>query len=148
MRAVVQRVTRASCSVDGKIVSEIEKGFVVFLGVGRDDGEADLDFLAKKIVQLRIFEDSDGKMNLSLKDIGGSVLLISQFTLYGDARKGNRPSFIDAARPEVAQAVYEKMAQQLRAEVPVQTGVFQAMMDIELVNSGPVTILLDSKKQF
>ncbi len=148
MRAVVQRVSRASCKVDSKIVGSIEKGFVVLLGVGRDDNEEDLEFLAKKIIQLRVFEDSEGKMNLGLKEVGGSVLLISQFTLYGDARKGNRPSFIEAAAPHLAQELYQKMADRLGAEVPVQTGVFQAMMDVELVNSGPVTILLDSKKVF
>lgn len=148
MRAVVQRVSRASCTVDGNIVGAIEKGFVVLLGIGRDDNEEDLQFLANKIIQLRVFEDNEGKMNLSLKEVGGSVLLISQFTLYGDARKGNRPSFIDAAAPHLAQELYQKMADRLRTEVRVQTGVFQAMMDVELVNSGPVTILLDSKKVF
>ncbi|MBI2821884.1 MAG: D-tyrosyl-tRNA(Tyr) deacylase [Acidobacteria bacterium] len=148
MRAVVQRVSRASCSVDGKTVGEIGRGLVLFLGVGRDDTEEDLEFLANKITNLRIFEDEAGRMNLSVKETGGSVLLISQFTLYGDARKGNRPSFIDAAPPEVARRYYDKMAERLRCEVPVQTGVFQSMMDIDLVNAGPVTILLDSKRIF
>jgi D-tyrosyl-tRNA(Tyr) deacylase len=148
MRAVVQRVSRASCRVGGNIVSSIQDGLVVLLGIGHDDGDEDLEFLARKIMQLRIFEDSEGKMNLSLKEVAGSVLLISQFTLYGDARKGNRPSFIGAAPPHLAQELYQKMADRLRAEVPVQTGIFQAMMDVELVNNGPVTILLDSRKLF
>ncbi|HEY2931635.1 MAG TPA: D-aminoacyl-tRNA deacylase [Acidobacteriota bacterium] len=145
MRAVIQRVSRAKCSVNGAVTGEIGLGFVVLLGVGRDDSDADVEFLANKIINLRVFEDLAGKMNLSLKDAGGSLLLISQFTLYGDARKGNRPSFIDAAPAEVAERYYAKMASRLAAEAPVQTGIFQAMMDIELVNTGPVTILLDSK---
>ena len=148
MRAVVQRVRRACCLVDSAIVAEIGKGFVVLLGIGREDKETDLVFLANKILNLRVFEDQAGKMNLNLKQAGGSVLLISQFTLYGDARKGNRPSFVEAATPDVAQAWYEKMAERLRGEVPTEKGIFQAMMDIELVNSGPVTILLDSRKGF
>lgn len=148
MRAVVQRVSRAACTVNGKTIGEIQKGLVVFLAIGREDSDADLEFLANKIVNLRVFEDQAGKMNLDLGDVGGSVLLISQFTLYGDARKGHRPSFVEAAAPDVAQMYYNRMAERLRRDVPVQTGLFQAMMDIELVNSGPVTILLDSKKLF
>jgi len=148
MRAVVQRVSRAKCTVQGEITGQINRGFVVMLGVGRGDTEADLEFLAGKIISLRVFEDAVGKMNLSLKEAGGSVLLISQFTLYGDARKGNRPSFVDAAPAEDAEKFYLRMAERLAREVAVQTGVFQAMMDIELVNAGPVTILLDSRKVF
>jgi D-tyrosyl-tRNA(Tyr) deacylase len=148
MRAVVQRVSRACCRVDGKSVGSIDHGLVVFLGVGRDDTDGDVELLASKVVNLRIFEDSAGKMNLSLKQVGGSVLLISQFTLYGDARKGNRPSFADAASAGAALHYYQGFAESLAEEVPVQTGQFQAMMDIELVNAGPVTILIDSKKVF
>ena len=148
MRAVVQRVRRARCLVDTALVAEIGKGFVVFLGVGRGDTEEDLVFLANKILNLRVFEDQAGKMNLSLKQAGGSILLISQFTLYGDARTGNRPSFVEAATPDIAQVWYERMAERLRAKVPAEKGIFQAMMDIELVNCGPVTILLDSRKGF
>lgn len=130
------------------MIGEIERGFVVFLGVGRNDTEDDLEFLATRIMNLRVFEDKAGKMNLTLKHVNGSILLISQFTLYGDARKGNRPSFTEAAPPDIARGYYEKMVGRLSAEIPVQTGLFQARMDIELTNSGPVTILLDSKKNF
>lgn len=148
MRAVVQRVSSATCRVDGKTVGSIGSGLVVFLGVGRGDSDADLELLASKIVNLRIFEDHDKKMNLALKQVGGAILLISQFTLYGDVRKGNRPSFIDAAPIETALQFCTKMAERLALEVPVQTGQFQAMMDIDLINAGPVTILLDSRKAF
>ncbi len=149
MRAVIQRVSRASVSVDGKIVGQIAQGLLVLLGVSRTDTESAADYLAEKIAGLRIFEDSAGKMNLSLAEIKGEVLLVSQFTLYGDVRRGKRPSFDAAAPPEQARKLYEYMVERLRAlNIPCQTGVFQAMMQVELVNDGPVTILLDSEKGF
>jgi len=149
MRAVIQRVSRASVSVDGKIVGQIGQGLLVLLGVSRADTESTADYLAEKIASLRIFEDSAGKMNLSLAEIKGSVLLVSQFTLYGDVRRGKRPSFDAAAPPEQARKLYEYMIERLRAlGISCQTGVFQAMMQVELVNDGPVTILLDSEKGF
>jgi D-aminoacyl-tRNA deacylase len=149
MRAVVQRVSRASVTVDGQIVGKIERGLLVFLGVTHADTEASADYLADKISGLRIFEDDAGKMNLSLIDIGAAVLAVSQFTLYGDVRKGKRPSFDEAARPERALKLYEYFVERVRAlGLRCQTGVFQAMMQVELVNDGPVTILLDSEKSF
>lgn len=145
MRAVVQRVTSAQVTVAGEIVGQIERGFLVLVGVTHSDGEAEAAYLARKIVGLRVFEDEDGKMNLSLTDIGGAVLAVSQFTLYGDVRKGRRPSFIDAARPEYAEPLYQRFCQLLAAEgVAVEQGVFQAHMEIALVNDGPVTIWLDT----
>jgi D-tyrosyl-tRNA(Tyr) deacylase len=149
MRAVVQRVSRASVTVDGKITGAIERGLLVLLGVGGDDAEADADYLAAKIVGLRIFEDEHEKMNLSVQDVGGAVLAVSQFTLFGDIRKGKRPSFDAAARPERAKELYEHFVEQVRtAGTRCETGIFQAMMQVELINDGPVTILLDSKKAF
>src|SRR3954464_11824751 len=149
MRAVVQRVSRASVTVDGEIVGKIERGLLVLLGVTHADTEAAADYLAEKIAGLRIFEDDAGKMNLSLMDVGGAILAVSQFTLYGDARKGKRPSFDDAARPERARKLYEHFVERIRAlGLRCETGVFQAMMQVELVNDGPVTILLDSEKNF
>lgn len=149
MRAVVQRVQEARVEVGGKTVGAIGKGLLVFLGVGLDDGDADCAYLAQKIAGLRIFEDGGGLMNLSVKDIGGAVLCISQFTLYGDCRKGRRPSFTAAAPPQEAERLYAAFCERLRGEdVPVETGRFQAMMRIPAVNDGPVTILLDSKKLF
>jgi len=149
MRAVIQRVSRASVSVDGKIVGQIGQGLLVLLGVSRTDAESAADYLAEKIAGLRIFEDSAGKMNLSLAEIKGAVLLVSQFTLYGDVRRGKRPSFDAAVPPEQARKLYEYMVERLRAlGINCQTGVFQAMMQVELVNDGPVTILLDSEKGF
>jgi len=149
MRAVIQRVTRASVSVDGNIVGQIGQGLLVLLGVSRTDTESAADYLAEKIAGLRIFEDSAGKMNLSVADVKGSVLLVSQFTLYGDVRRGKRPSFDAAAPPEQARKLYEYMVERLRTlDISCQTGVFQAMMQVELVNEGPVTILLDSEKGF
>ena len=149
MRAVIQRVTSASVTVGGELVSEIGEGVLIFLGIAHDDTESELDYIANKVINLRIFEDSDGKMNRSLLDTGGAALVVSQFTLYGDCRKGRRPSFINAARPEQAKALYEQFIGVLAAQnIPTQGGAFQAMMDVRLVNDGPVTILLDSRKQF
>lgn len=147
MRAVIQRVSRASVAVDGRITGEIRAGVMVLLGVGRLDGPESAAYLAEKIANLRIFSDSDGKMNLSLLDVGGSALVVSQFTLYGDTRGGRRPSYIQAAPPDDANRLYEEFVRTLRATgVLVATGVFQAHMQVELVNDGPVTILLDSEK--
>ncbi len=147
MRAVVQRVTESSVEVDDKTIGEITHGLLVLLGVANDDTEDDASQIAKKIAQLRIFNDAEGKFNLSLEDVGGAVLLISQFTLLGDARKGNRPSFIAAARPEQAVPLYESVAQHLRARgITVATGEFGAHMRVHLTNDGPVTILLDTRK--
>ena len=149
MRAVVERVTESSVEVDGKTIGEIGRGLLVLLGVAGDDGEDDASQIAKKVAQLRIFNDAEGKFNLSLEDVGGAVLLISQFTLLGDARKGNRPSFIAAARPEQAVPLYESMAESLRDRgITVATGEFGAHMKVHLTNDGPVTILLDSRKTF
>ena len=149
MRAVIQRVTRASVSVDGKIVGEIGAGLMALLGVGKDDTDDDAKYIADKIANLRIFEDDRGKMNLSLLDVGASVLVVSQFTLFADCRKGRRPSFMGAGDPEEAKRLYERVIE-LLGQTGAQTaeGVFQAMMEVELVNSGPVTILLDSKTNF
>lgn len=147
MKAVVQRVLKADLKVDGKLISEIGKGLVVFLGVGQGDEENDLLKLAAKISKLRIFEDENGKMNLSIKDVSGQILLVSQFTLYGDCRHGNRPSFIMAEKPERANQLYENMKTLLENEnIPVKTGVFGADMKINVLNDGPVTIILDSKE--
>ena len=149
MRAVVQRVTHAKVSVENEIVGEIKQGLVVLLGIARDDAESDADYLAAKIVALRIFDDEAGKMNRSVKDIEGDVLIVSQFTLYGDVRRGLRPSWIDAAAPEVAKPLYEYfIAQALKLVPEVASGSFQSLMQVELVNDGPVTILLDSHRQF
>lgn len=149
MRAVVQRVSRAAVTVDGRRTAEIGSGLLVLVGVANNDGPPDVQYIAGKIRDLRIFADADGKMNRSVMDTGGTILLVSQFTLIGDARKGRRPSFDGAAGPAVAQALYEDVARDLRtAGLTVETGVFQAQMDVELVNHGPVTILLDSKRQF
>lgn len=149
MRAVIQRVTRASVTVDDQIVGEIGDGLVVLLGIARDDTEKDADYLVEKIAALRIFDDDDGKMNRSLRDVGGGLLVVSQFTLYGDVRRGLRPSWIEAAPPELAAPLYNYLVGQARKVVdPVATGNFRAMMKVELVNDGPVTILLDSRKLF
>jgi len=149
MRAVVQRVTRASVAVDDKTVGEIGNGLVVLVGIARDDTKLDAAYLVEKICSLRIFDDEEGKMNLSLKDVDGAMLIVSQFTLYGDVRRGLRPSWIEAAAPEVAEPLYDFFVRQARAFIDdVATGSFRAMMRVELVNDGPVTILLDSKKLF
>ena len=149
MRAVVQRVLEASVTVAGRTVAEIGHGLAVLLGVGEGDGEAEAKYMAAKIAGLRVFEDGAGKMNLSVVDCGGAVLLVSQFTLYGDCRKGRRPSFTRAAAPEAAERLYGLVAEELRARgLEVQTGVFQEHMAVALVNDGPVTLLLDSDRTF
>ena len=149
MRAVVQRVKSASVKVDGKLVSEIGAGVLIFLGVAHEDTTTELEYIANKVANLRIFEDPEGKMNCSLLETGGAALVVSQFTLYGDCRKGRRPSFIKAARPETANALYEQFITALEQQnIRTQGGTFQAMMDVQLINDGPVTILLDSDKQF
>lgn len=147
MRAVLQRVTHASVTVEGKIVGQIERGFLILLGIGQGDGESEVKTLADKIVNLRVFPDDEGKMNRSLLDCGGSVLVVSQFTLYADVRKGRRPSFIDAAPPALAEPLVERFMDALAAcGVHVEGGVFGAHMDVELLNDGPVTIWLDSEQ--
>ena len=149
MRAVVQRVTRASVIVNGGIVGKIGPGLVALLGIARDDGEKDANYLVEKIAALRIFDDDDGRLNRSVKDIEGGVLIVSQFTLYGDVRRGLRPSWIEAAAPETAEPLYDYFVEQARKNITtVATGSFRAMMQVELVNDGPVTILLDSRKLF
>ncbi len=149
MRAVVQRVSAASVTVEGRKVGTIGPGLLVLLGVARGDTEKDGEYLAEKLAGLRIFEDEEEKMNRSVAQIGGSILLVSQFTLYGDVRHGRRPSFTQAAPPEEANRLYEDLAQKLRDKgLTVETGQFQAHMEVSLVNDGPVTILLDSKKKF
>ena len=149
MRAVIQRVRRASVSVDGIIQGKINQGMLVLLGIRRGDTTTDLQWLAEKIANLRIFEDQQGKMNRSLADIDGEMLIISQFTLYGDCRKGRRPGFSSAAPPEIAEPLYLQFIKEVQnRQVRVATGIFQASMEVELVNDGPVTLLLDSEKQF
>jgi len=145
MRAVVQRVSSAEVSIDRAVVGRINKGLLVLLGVSTQDRESDADYLADKIAGLRIFEDQDGKMNLGPKEVGGSLLVVSQFTLYGDVRRGRRPSFDAAARPEQAKKLYEYFVERIRATgLPCETGRFQETMRVELVNEGPVTILIDT----
>ena len=149
MRAVIQRVTSASVTVENHIVGEIRKGLVVLLGVARDDTKEDADYLVHKIAVLRIFDDDEGRMNISLTDTAGGLLVVSQFTLYGDVRRGLRPSWSDAAQPEVAEPLYEYFVARSREVIQqVETGSFRKMMQVELVNDGPVTILLDSRKVF
>jgi D-tyrosyl-tRNA(Tyr) deacylase len=149
MRAVLQRVARASVSVDGQIIGQIGRGLLVLLGVEQDDADADAQQLADKTIQLRIFDDADGKMNLSLAEIGGAMVVVSQFTLLGDCRKGRRPSFIQAAPPEMAERLYETFVAAVGVQgIPIATGKFRADMQVELVNDGPVTMLLDSRKRF
>ncbi len=149
MRAVIQRVARACCRVEGRTAGEIGPGLVVLLGVGRNDTERDAVYLAEKTARLRIFPDEQGKMNRSVLDVGGAALVVSQFTLYGDARGQHRPSFVQAAPPDAGKRLYEEYVRALAAlGVPVETGVFRAQMQIELINDGPVTILLDSEKLF
>lgn len=149
MRAVIQRVIRAQVTVEGEIVGQIGPGLLVLLGVAREDTESDATYLAEKIANLRIFEDDQGKMNLSVEQVGGAILAVSQFTLYGDVRRGKRPSFDAAAPPQNARQLYEFFVAQIRSRgLPCETGRFQEMMQVDLVNDGPVTILLDSAKAF
>lgn len=150
MRAVVQRVKRAEVRVNNEITGKIDKGILVLLGVGQDDTNKDLEYMAKKIVNLRIFEDQEGKMNLSVLDVNGGILVVSQFTLYGDCRKGKRPSYSTAARPEMAEKLYNEFVDYIKSkyDIKVETGVFQAMMDVDFINEGPVTLLIDSQKTF
>jgi D-aminoacyl-tRNA deacylase len=149
MRAVVQRVSSASVTVGERVTGSIDRGLLVLVGVGSQDGAADVEYVAAKVRDLRVFPDDAGKMNRDVAEAGGAVLLVSQFTLFGDVRGGRRPSFIDAAPPELANALYEGVAAALRARgVRVETGEFRAHMDVALVNDGPVTILIDSKKAF
>jgi len=149
MRAVIQRVTRANVTIDGETVGEIGNGLVVLLGIARDDGKQDADYLAPKIIALRIFDDAEGRMNVSVKDIDGALLVVSQFTLYGDVRRGLRPSWSDAAAPEIAEPLYDYFVESSRKLLGrVETGSFRKMMQVELVNDGPVTILLDSRRAF
>jgi D-tyrosyl-tRNA(Tyr) deacylase len=149
MRAVVQRVSAAHVQAGGTELGRIESGLMVLIAVGKEDTEEDVYYLSRKIVQLRIFEDDAGKMNNSVLDVGGEILIVSQFTLFGDCRKGNRPSFTDAAHPDAAEKLYNRMLETIREQgVQVQTGQFQARMQIQLVNEGPVTLILDSKKGF
>lgn len=149
MRAIIQRVKQARVEVDGEVVGRIGEGMLVLLGAGKDDTEEDVEYLADKVLGLRIFEDSEGKMNLSVTDTGGEVLVVSQFTLYGDCRKGRRPSFDKAAPPELAERLYELFVSEIRERgVKVETGRFRTMMDVHLVNWGPVTLMLDSKREF
>lgn len=149
MRAVIQRVSKASVTVDNKTVGEIEKGLLVLLGVGKEDTISDLDYLVNKIIGLRIFEDDNEKMNLSLTDIGWNLLVVSQFTLFGDVRKGKRPSFTDSAPPDIAEEMYLKFIDKcIEMGIKTEKGIFGADMKVSLVNDGPVTILLDSKKIF
>ena len=149
MRVVIQRVKEAGVKVNGKTVGEIGKGFLLLLGVGRDDSEADVNDLVDKILGLRVFEDGNGKMNLNITETGGEVLVVSQFTLFGDCRKGRRPSFDQAAPPELAENLYTRFVENLKEKgIRVKTGKFGEIMEVHLTNSGPVTLLLDSQKQF
>ena len=149
MRAVIQRVRRASVAIDGVVTGAIERGFVALIGVAVDDTNADADVLAQKIAGLRVFDDAAGAMNLALADVGGAVLAVSQFTLLGDVRRGRRPSFVAAARDDAAETLYERVVAGIRAAgIAVETGVFGADMAVELVNDGPVTVLIDSKRTF
>ena len=149
MRAIVQRVKSANVQIEGQLIAEIESGLLIFLGISIDDQQSDIDYLIRKIANLRIFRDDDLRMNKSLLDVGGQALVVSQFTLYGDCRKGRRPNFSQAAKPEKAHQLYQVFVNQLlQLGVDVKTGVFQATMEVELTNDGPITILLDSKKLF
>jgi len=148
MKVVIQRVTESDVAIEGKVNGKIEKGFLVLLGIGHEDSETDIEYLANKIVNLRVFKDEQDKMNLSIKDVNGSILLISQFTLYADTSEGNRPSFTNSAKPDVAIPLYDKFINALQTKgVHTETGVFGAYMKVNLVNDGPVTIIIDSKNK-
>ena len=149
MRCVIQRVTEASVTVEGEVIGKIGKGYMILIGVSAEDGDKDVKYMADKVPNLRIFEDEDGKMNRSILDVGGEILAVSQFTLYGDARGGRRPSFSTAAKPEMANELYEKLVEAWRAQgLHVETGRFRAEMQVALINDGPVTLLMDSTKAF
>ena len=147
MKIIVQRVKQAQVSIEGQVYSQIKQGLLLLVGVGPEDQLEDLDYAVRKLVNMRIFSDTEGKMNLSVKDIEGEILSISQFTLFADTKKGNRPAFTGAAKPDVAEAFYLEFNQELAKEVPVQTGIFGADMQVELINDGPVTIILDTKNR-
>ena len=147
MKIIVQRVKQAQVSIDGQVYSQIKQGLVLLVGVAPEDQPEDLDYAVRKLVNMRIFSDAEGKMNLSVKDIEGEILSISQFTLFADTKKGNRPAFTGAAKPDVAEAFYLEFNQELAKEVPVQTGIFGADMQVELINDGPVTIILETKNR-
>lgn len=147
MKLVIQRVKSASVSIDGQVYNAIQQGLLLLVGVGPEDGQKDLEYAVRKVSQMRIFSDEEGKMNRSVKDIQGEILSVSQFTLFADTKKGNRPAFTDAAKPDMAEAFYQEFNQELAKEVPVEAGVFGADMQVELVNDGPVTIILDTKNK-
>ena len=147
MKIIVQRVKQAQVSIEGQVYSQIKQGLLILVGVGPEDQPEDLDYAVRKLVNMRIFSDAEGKMNLSVKDIEGEILSISQFTLFADTKKGNRPAFTAAAKPGMAEAFYQDLNRELAKEVPVETGVFGADMQVELINDGPVTIILDTKKR-
>ena len=147
MKIIVQRVKQAQVSIEGQVYSQIKQGLLLLVGVGPEDQAEDLDYAVRKLVNMRIFSDAEGKMNLSVKDIEGEILSISQFTLFADTKKGNRPAFTGAAKPDGAEAFYLEFNQELAKEVPVQTGIFGADMQVELINDGPVTIILDTKNR-
>ena len=147
MKLVIQRVKRASVSIDGQVYSQIQDGLLLLVGVGPEDDQKDLEYAVRKVTQMRIFSDEEGKMNLSVKDIQGEILSVSQFTLFAQTKKGNRPAFIGAAKPDMAEAFYQDFNKELAKEVPVETGAFGADMQVELVNDGPVTIILDTKNR-
>ena len=147
MKIIVQRVKQAQVSIEGQVYSQIKQGLLLLVGVGPEDQAEDLDYAVRKLVNMRIFSDAEGKMNLSVKDIKGEILSISQFTLFADTKKGNRPAFTAAAKPGMAEAFYQDLNRELAKEVPVETGVFGADMQVELINDGPVTIILDTKNR-
>jgi len=147
MKIIVQRVKQAQVSIEGQVYSQIKQGLLLLVGVGPEDQAEDLDYAVKKLVNMRIFSDAEGKMNLSVKDIKGEILSISQFTLFADTKKGNRPAFTGAAKPDMAKAFYQDLNRKLAKEIPVETGVFGADMQVELINDGPVTIILDTKNR-
>lgn len=149
MRAVVQRVKESQVKVDDEVIGSIDEGLLIFLGIGNEDSMDDIDYLIDKVINLRIFEDVDGKMNLSALDLEKDIMVVSQFTLYGDCRKGRRPSFFDAAPPDKAERLYDVFVNKINDyDLNIETGEFQAMMDVDLINDGPVTLLIDSKKEF
>ena len=147
MKIIVQRVKQAQVSIEGQVYSQIKQGLLLLVGVAPEDQPEDLDYAVRKLVNMRIFSDAEGKMNLSVKDIKGEILSISQFTLFADTKKGNRPAFTGAAKPEMAEAFYQDLNRELAKEIPVETGVFGADMQVELINDGPVTIILDTKNR-